>query len=362
MENSATVRTNHDQMHTPEKGVEEGIIMEEITQHETVKKEFPPTNSATTSVNKLTFKEYLGAEWRDHFRKDKTIKEILHASGIDDQIFVSIEKTYAIDDDRLALIIKTKNKGTFHSNWIMLDVIMGEPTWDQMMDIAFGIGVECNPRIVVYDSGGDPDFYIEYRVAGFTQISNDCGLNTLLVASNALPTGITYSLLTDYALYGSSDLEEFPTREEFQKTELICNLHTVLGFDPPLEMEYFNWPCESIIWFIEDSDLELTYPVWNKNGLFMRLTATSQRGRKQLKWLLENKQDEIKKAVGDFSVECDESSGLPQELLARIWDKPFSEYVFSRDMERYELAKRVVEMNKADRFFFYELLQGSGIA
>ena len=319
------------------------------------------TNLATTLEKKVTIREYLGPEWREYFRKEQTIKEILLASEIDDQVFAEIEKIYAIDDDRLALIIKTRNKDTLYSNWIMLDVIMGKPTWDQMMDIAFGLGLECNPRIVVYDSCGDPDFYIEYRVAGFTQICNDCGLSTLLVAGHALPTGITYSLLTDYSLYGPSDLEKFPTREEFQKTEFMCNLHNVVGFDPSLEMEYFTWPCESIVWFIEDFDLELMYPVWNKNGVFMRLTATSERGRNQLKWLLENKQGELKKTLSDFSVEYEESSGLPQELSARIWDKPFSQYVFSKDMERYELAERVMEMNKADQLFFFDLLKDCNI-
>lgn len=321
-----------------------------------------PYQNEMTITGKKTTKDLLGLEWRAHFLKEQTIEEILLASGVDDQKFIKIEKTYAINDDRLTLIVKTRNKDTFHSNWIMLDVIMGKPTWDQMMDIAFGLGLECNPRIVVYDSCGEADYFIEYRVAGFTQICNDCGISTLLVASHALPTGITYSLLTDYSLYGPSDLEEFPTKEEFQKTELICNLHNVLGFDPPLEMEYFNWPCDSIIWFVEDADLELTYPVWNKNGVFMRLTATSDRGRKQLKWLLENKQSEVKKAVGDFSVEYGESSEFPQELLAKFWDKPFTEYVFSTDAERYELAKMVVDMNKSDRLFFYELLKDCVIA
>jgi hypothetical protein len=60
------------------------------------------TNLATTSVNNLTLKEYLGAGWRDHFFKEQTIKEILHASGIDDQTFVKVEKIYASDDDRLS--------------------------------------------------------------------------------------------------------------------------------------------------------------------------------------------------------------------------------------------------------------------
>ena len=103
------------------------------------------------------------------------------------------------------------------------------------------------------------------------------------------------------------------------------------------------------------------YPVWNKNGVFMRLTATSERGRNQLKWLLENKQGELKKTLSYFSVERDETSGLPQELSARIWDKPFSQYVFSKDMERYELAERVMEMNKADQLFFFDLLKDCNI-
>jgi hypothetical protein len=60
------------------------------------------TNLATTSVNNLTLKEYLGAGWRDHFLKEQRIKEILHASGIDDQTFVKVEKIYAINDDRLS--------------------------------------------------------------------------------------------------------------------------------------------------------------------------------------------------------------------------------------------------------------------
>jgi hypothetical protein len=231
-----------------------------------------------------------------------------------------------------------------------------------MMDITFNIGSECNPRIVVYDSTGDTNVYVKSGVAGFAQICNDCGLSTFLVASKVTDAGISYSLVTDYALYGPSDLKILPTKDEFQQTELICNIHTVLGFDPRLEMEYFEWPCDSITWFVEDSDLELTYPVWNKTGVFMRLTAASEKGQKQIKWLLGNKQSELEKTLGDFRVEYDSESSFPREINTRVWDKPLTEFVFATDDEKYKLAEKVVEMNKSDHWFFQGLLEDCAIA
>jgi hypothetical protein len=127
-----------------------------------------------SSPEKAAFGQDLGPNWQRNFCNDETVKQILKAAGIEDQDFVNIHRTCTIDNKRLAVIVNTMKKDTLYSNRVIIDVIMGEPTWDQMMDVTFYIGTGCNPRIIVCDPGDPEEFSLDAMVDGFFRISNEC--------------------------------------------------------------------------------------------------------------------------------------------------------------------------------------------
>ena len=153
------------------------------------------TTLATLEPKKMTIKEYLGPKWREHFSKEETIKEILDVTSIEDQDFLHIERVYVIDEDRLGIVIKTQMRGTRCWNRVIVDVIMGEPTWDQMMDLTFSFGSECKPKIIVCDPGYQEPFLVDMKVSGFVQINNHCGFPTFIVTAEASEEGIKYTLV-----------------------------------------------------------------------------------------------------------------------------------------------------------------------
>jgi hypothetical protein len=304
---------------------------------------------------KPTLREILGPTWQIVFRKEKEIKQILKSAGVKDQNFQNIHRTCSIDDNRLTLIVNTIRKDTLYANRVVIDVIMGEPTWDQMMDVTFGGGYGCSPRIIVCDSRKEDAFFLDGMVYGFVEISNDCGLTTCVLGARAKLEGIEYRAF-EGGKNGPLMLDKFPSREGFEQTELMVYYSLANEGEPPIYGEMCPWPCYSWVVDVENSDLEASYPVWRQSGLFMLFTTKSEKGMKQLKWLLEEKGDFLREKFEQFRVEYDSESGLPMELVARVWDRPFSEFVYADERRKHVLAKKVADLNTGQDWDITELM------
>ena len=304
---------------------------------------------------KPTLRKILGQTWQMVFSNEKEIKEVLKNAGVKNQDFQSIHRTCSIDENRLTLIVNTIRKDTLYANRVVIDVIMGEPTWDQMMDVTFGVGHGCNPRIIVCDPGKQDEFLLDCMVYGFVEISNDCGLITCVLGAQAKLEGIEYSVLEE----GKSRpliLDKFPSREGFEQSEFMFYYTLATEEEAPFYGEMCPWPCYSWVLEVEGSDLEVSYPEWKQSGVFMIFTTKSERGQKELKWLLEKKMDTLKGTFDHFRVEHDNESGLPRELIAKLWDKPFSDFVFADEQQKIELARKVAEFNTGQDWDLSDLL------
>jgi len=311
-----------------------------------------------TSKGIRTLKELLGPVWKEYFCREETIRHLLDAVEITDEVYQGIQDKYAINDDRFAMVIWMRNRKTRFLSRMIIDVVMGEPTWKQMMDVTFDIGDGCNPKIVVYDSAVAPGFGIEWRVAGFARINSDCGFTTFILAGEASSTGIKFTPQKDERFYGPPNLKVLPSKKEFQQTEFAFYVDYFVPHSFNLEKEYLRWPCDGLIWELDGFDMELTYPVWKENGVFILLESISPQGRNQLKWLLDNKAVEMEKTVGPLKVENDPESDLPNKIFLRVWDRPFTEFLFAEEHKKCELAARILDMNKADKWFFENILKG----
>jgi hypothetical protein len=320
------------------------------------------TNLATPETKRMTLKEYLGPKWREYFCMQETIREILSATGIDDQQeFLNIERVYTIDEDRLAVVIKTQMKGTLCWNRMILDVIMGEPTWDQMMDITFSIGSECNPKIIVCDPGYQEPFLLDMKVSGFVQINSHCGFPTFILTAGVSEEGIKYTLVEGPHVYEDLYITRLPSKLEFQQTDFMCHVSDALQYDPPLYADYSRWPCDRWIWPLEGYDLEFVFPIWKETGVFMELRGNSRKGQEQLMWLLEHKQAEVKKGLRKYVINYDAESGFPRRIRAKLWDAPFSDFVFCDAEHKFDLVGMILELNGGSEEFYLDLLKDCNI-
>ena len=65
-------------------------------------------------------------------------------------IFKDIAKQYLINNDRVSIIATMEDEDK-HLERAIIDVKTGFPTWEQMMDVTYAIGEDCERKIVVFD-------------------------------------------------------------------------------------------------------------------------------------------------------------------------------------------------------------------
>jgi hypothetical protein len=199
-------------------------------------------------------------------------------------------------------------------------------------------------------------------VDGFFRISNECGLATFVVGVDPKLDGMEFTLIEEGEMSMPLRLDRFPTRDGFHQTEFMFYYSLAADGEPPFYGELYHWPCSSWVLDVEGTNLQVTYPVWDQSGVFMLLTAKSEHGQKELRWLLENKMDFLKETFGQFRVDYDDESGLPGGLEARVWDRPFTDFVFADEEQKRELARKVAAFYNCQDTEISELLKECPIA
>ena len=130
-----------------------------------------------------TLKEYFGNTPIEYFTEKNAIETLMDEIGISDQKFTGIETTSRINDDRFYVIFNTVKDGHGNKGRHIIDVIFSEPTWQQMMDVTFGVGAECDSRMIIYDNASQSYDKLSNRETAvkFASINNDCGVVTYII-------------------------------------------------------------------------------------------------------------------------------------------------------------------------------------
>jgi hypothetical protein len=311
--------------------------------------DIPPGDSGT--IYRLnTVRDVLGPNWREFFCNDSTIARLLFTVCAPYYQYEGIETKYAISGDRLSLVLKVTDIGKSYLKRMIIDVVLGEPTWQQMMDVTFKIGDGCNPKIVVYGSSSDSDECLDLWIAGFAHMNNACGLTTHLVAMKPLLRGVSFVPQRELAFDEETGVQNTPSKEEVERTELILHL------DPDFYPEV--WPCSYLADRLDD--IEVHFPIWEHSGLFMEFRSLSGKGQKQLRWVLENKKDWIREKIS-FVVDQDHGSVDKSKIRVKVWDKPFTEFLYASEEEKWKCGATVLDSMEKRISLFEELLKDCSI-
>ncbi len=104
------------------------------------------------NLKHLSFEEYFRNDWRKHFQEEITVQNILDAAGLSNSHdFVQINSRYLIDDNRIAVIALIKRKNTEVLDKLIIDVIAGNSTFEQVYDVVYNTGSDCDYRVIICD-------------------------------------------------------------------------------------------------------------------------------------------------------------------------------------------------------------------
>jgi hypothetical protein len=309
-----------------------------------------------------TLKEVLGNNWIEYFTRKETIENLLRIINNGHQKFVEVESIKQVNNDRISIIFSTVKDGHGNQGHNLLDVIMDEPTWDQMMDITFGIGNNCEIRIVVYDKAAEMHDKVSnrYTAIDFGGINNSYGVATYILAADLNGNyqsdglGIRYEVDADPDCSRVTAYRRLPTRREFEEAEFWMRFNnSFLGIgemisDPDC---WINNP----VHFDLNNNINVI-PNWTEDGFYVEITSDSFSGHHVLLRLLQRRRSDIEQHFSVKDVQIHRLPDTPVKIAVKFDDLPFSEFVSMGTVDKNEYGSRYWQIVCEFHDFFEDLV------
>ena len=273
-----------------------------------------------------------------------------------------IDRTYRMDHDRFAVIFVFQKQDDQGLQKGIVDVKHGQPSWQQMMDVTFGVGQGCDLRIAMFDGKQNELDNLDtessqYYAQSFGRILNACEKETHLVRMRASSerNGVTFEPL--WSVFDESELQltELPSKQDFERAEFCLFFYG---------KRYFGWKprwLEPRFWFQEEScvksdNVELTSR-WKEDGIHLvavfRIPMSSPRFLRSLK----NKLNNAWGSYNPVSMEIKEEPMNGKSLNVWLSELPFRNFVLAGEKEREELATYFDLAEQEFLYFIEEVIE-----
>jgi len=300
--------------------------------------------------NLLTQDSTTNSEGENLFARRETITRLLQSIDLSDYEISRIDRTYRIDPDRNGVVVILKDKTTDRLLKATADFKHGRPSWQQMMDLTFGIGEGSDIRVAVYDqtdSDDDPDDDDEgeYMAGSFVSILKSSGLSAHVVRmSVGLKAGripfIAFLPISERHLTKMTP-KSLPSRKAFEQAEFWAIYHGFLyPSDPPAILEPSDW-FGDIRWRWEANAGTLT--TWDEEGIILHANFETPEDLETLNWLWDNNREEILDHYKGREVQIDKGVNKDQHLVVRFSSTPFRNFVLADKQEKKALTETFVD-------------------
>ena len=278
------------------------------------------------NLKHLSFEEYFEDDWRKHFQEKETVQSIMDAAGLSiSHDFVQINSRYIIDDNRKAVIALIKRKNTEVLDKLIIDIIAGQSSFEQFLDVVYSIGSACDYRVILYDQNSKnyPDrIYMEEPIMRelIERLDGHLCLYWMSVDATRDEHGIVkinYTSMKPATIHPSSS--HISTRRDFEYAELYCYTMAVLTSEGFLgEIEYLQFDG-----FLHDQDATID---WKEDGMVIEIEVYED----DFIYLFTKRRDEIP------SDDC--SYDKENNLLTITINIPFQNFVNSLPKDKRSLA------------------------
>jgi hypothetical protein len=311
-------------------------------------------------IKQNTTGDFASPKWIEDFLSENSLTSIIDSTDIEDYEFHRIEKTYTVNNDRVGAIVQIRKGG--RTKRAIIDFKRGDATWDQLMDMTFNFGNDCDYQIAVYDYSqnveDDRDDHIHAECLVDCLVAYGC--KVYMVRGERTP-GHQGSVRYEYSCVSSGDeyssetfSEKLPSKRQFEHAEFMtlhygldCGYNTYAMFRPA-EWNFGN--SRSFVkngYDMKDLDLLTT---WSDSGLYMIAIPKSDEGFLAIQWISKNKRKELRKEFKNCKIRLYKKNGLPARLSVRILDKPFREvaHLGNQKKDRYGELVHYEENNWLD--------------
>ncbi|MEJ2286925.1 MAG: hypothetical protein P8X85_25445 [Desulfobacterales bacterium] len=309
-----------------------------------------------------TLKEVLGNNWIEYFTRKETIENLLRTINNGHQKFVGVESIKKVNNDRISVIFSTIKDGHSNRGYNLLDIILDEPTWEQMMDITFGIGHRCDIRIVVYDKAAELGDKISNRATavGFAGINNSCGVATYILAADlngdhqSDGLDIRYEVDADPACSRVTAYRRLPTRREFEEAEFWLRFDNSFFGIGEVTSDPDYW-INNPVHFDLNNNINVI-PNWTEDGFYVEITTDCFSGQHFLLSLLQHRRSDIEQHFSGKDVQIHRLPDIPVKIAVKFDDRPFSEFVSMGINDKNEYGSRYWRIVCEFHDFFEDLI------
>ena len=310
------------------------------------------------------------SKWNEPFFQDNFLMSILYSTDIENIDFHKIEKKYMIDDDRIGAIVQVKRLDRILR--VAIDFKCGYATWDQVIDLTYNIGNDCDFLIAVhgddasYDDA-DTDWGESFLAERLADVLLAYGVNIKLVTAKVQSDDqgkvkFNFSHDTDFICISEKFKTKLPSKRIFEETQF--NLFfwggDMEGDNYYRLLDLSAWALERGSTFImgcfsAKTELDVC-GTWSDRGFFLNAVPDSEEGIRQLEWIWKNKRDELRKMYENCNRRMYYKKGRPSKLLIRLLDKPFKEVMHYDFEEKYDLGHYIHDQERNFGIFLEDLI------
>jgi hypothetical protein len=275
----------------------------------------------------LSFEDYFKRDWREHFQEKETMQSIIDAAGLSDtHDFVQINSRYLIDDNRVAVIALIKRKNTEVLEKLIIDVIAGNSTFEQVYDVVYNTGADCDYRMIICDWNSKNDSPgLSMTDSIMCQLINyfDRHLFLYWICADALrdvdgTMKVIYTVIE--SVEKSNNFSEIPDRRDLEYCELSLYTWQASG--------YFSSQDENPLCFKNYYEDENSWAEWTDDSI----VTEAYIGQDDYEWLFANRADEVK------SDNCSYKYDKDNQVLTITEAVPFQNFRYSLPGAKYDLA------------------------
>ena len=287
------------------------LKMEEKMSEKTIVEE--KKNSNKTHIS---FAEYFHDDWREYFKKEEVVLKIIQAAGLTKtHDFVKVNTTYRVDNNRIALIILLRRKGTEILDKLIVDAVSGYPQFEQIMDVLYVIGSDADYHIILYDKNTRHHTHSVDGTMLTSLMELMIGCVFLTVMGIDLKIGddnvIDFQCVDGIATM-KGDNGKLPERGYLEKIEFWNSYFIPRRFQHG-ETDYSSSFPED---WEEDCDWAVSFAGWDTNGM----TITYSIDEEILRPLLTDKTEEIKRIFEGCTIELEEgTTTVPLSHVLDAW-------------------------------------------
>lgn len=286
--------------------------------------------------------------WEDLMAKKYSIIQLFKSIGLDNYVLVNVRTRYTIDGNRFGVIVTVRKKDSGNFAKVIIDAKNGTPTWAQLMDTTFKLGVDCESRIILYGDipgvgqGPYDCSHDEFVAESFMTLNNFYEVSTYIAKVSYFENDLNkklykFDLVERKDFKPVSKCKEDHSREFFEKAEFWI-LYSEMKDDEHMALNPEYW-CGDY----EDIDLPDEYKYtedvnfntdWNQEGYFLYVTTHTATGVDKLKYLYENHYTEFHEMMKGLEIDHKKESDIKHKITIKILDGPFINYVCATTEEK----------------------------